>query len=99
MSFKLFIYYCALCGAWAAFAGWASGRFMAEHLPDGSSTLAKQLLKGASLGTAVAIALGFIDALWNRSGHQAAPVVGRSLLVGILGCVCSLFGVGIGQFL
>ena len=22
MSFKLFIYYCALCGAWAAFLAW-----------------------------------------------------------------------------
>ncbi len=99
MSFKLFIYYCALCGAWAAFAGWASGSFMADHLPHDTGALARTLLKGASLGTAVAIALGFVDALWNRSGHQAAPVVGRSLLVGFLGCVCSLFGVGIGQIL
>jgi hypothetical protein len=99
MSFKLFIYYCALCGAWAAFVGWASGSFMAEHLPHDTGALARTLLKGASLGAAVAVALGFIDALWNRSGHQAAPVVGRSLLVGVLGCVCSLFGVGIGQFL
>jgi hypothetical protein len=72
---------------------------MAGHLPRDTSALAKTLLKGASLGTAVAMALGFVDALWNRSGHQAAPVVGRSLLVGVLGCVCSLFGVGIGQYL
>jgi hypothetical protein len=99
MSFKLFIYYCALCGAWAAFVGWASGSFMADHLPRDTSTLARTLLKGSSLGTAVAIALGFVDALWNRNGHQAAPVVARSLLAGVLGCACSLFGVGIGQYL
>jgi hypothetical protein len=99
MSFRIFIYSCALCGAWAAFVGWAAGSFMADHLPRDTSALARTLLKGASLGTALAIALGFVDALWNRSGHQAAPVVGRSLLVGLLGCVCSLFGVGIGQML
>jgi hypothetical protein len=99
MSFKTFIYYCALCGAWAAFVGWASGRFMADYLPEATSTIAKQLLKGASLGTAVALALGFVDALWNRSGHRAGPVVGRSLIVGALGCLCSLIGVGVGQFL
>ena len=23
MSFRLFIYYCALCGGWAAFLAWA----------------------------------------------------------------------------
>ena len=26
MSFRLFIYYCALCGGWAAFFGWMLGR-------------------------------------------------------------------------
>ena len=24
MSFKLFIYYCALCGGWAAFLAWVA---------------------------------------------------------------------------
>src|SRR5260370_11415582 len=43
--------------------------------------------------------LGFMEPAGCRAGTEAAPVVGRSLLVGVLGCVCSLFGVGIGQFL
>ena len=29
MSFRLFIYYCAICGGWAALVGWALGRILA----------------------------------------------------------------------
>jgi FHA domain len=99
MSFKLFIYYCALCGAWAAFIGWAFGRFMVAQWPGRPDAWTRTLLEGATLGTAVAIAVGFVDALWNRVGHQAAPIVGRSLLVGALGCVFGLFGAAVGLFL
>ena len=40
MSFRLFIYYCALCGGWAAFFGWMLGHSLAPtnvHAPGWST--------------------------------------------------------------
>src|SRR5436189_192258 len=54
MSFRLFIYYCALSGGGGAFLGWAIGRSLAGQgvLGDG--------IKGLWLGLGVALALGGI---------------------------------------
>ena len=57
MSFRLFIYYCALCGGGGAFLGWALGRpvhFEQKVLSQG--------VKGMLLGLSVALALGLVDA-------------------------------------
>ena len=99
MSFKSFIYSCALCGAWAAFVAWAFGRLMVAQWPGVPGAWTRTLLEGATLGSAIALAVGFVDALWNRMGHQAGPVVGRSLLVGALGCGFSLIGAAVGLLL
>src|SRR5205814_3172025 len=61
MSFRLFIYYCALCGGGAAFAGWVAGRVVAD-----SPGLLNTGIKGLWLGLSVALALGLVDVVWSR---------------------------------
>lgn len=93
MSFRLFVYYCALCGAGAAFGGWLLGR-----LPGRLSPLAEAGLKGACLGLTVAVALSIVDSLWNSS-RQIVPTAGRVLVAGLVSVVGGLFGGIAGQAL
>src|SRR5947209_5860340 len=94
MSFKLFIYYCAVCGAWAAFFGWGLAQFITPE-----NEFLRTALRGLSLGLFVAMALGMVDALWNLSGHQYGKVMSRGFLVAIAGCVAGFLGGLVGQML
>ncbi len=96
MSFKLFIYYCALCGAWAAFVGWGLGRLLTN---EDMSGLKSDVIKGLFLGLAVALALGVLDAVWNLTGHRYSAVVLRGLFLGALGAVAGLAGAALGSAL
>jgi Inner membrane component of T3SS, cytoplasmic domain len=94
MSFRLFIYYCALCGGWAAFFGWALGRFLHPSGEIGSAGI-----KGAFLGLAVALGLSLVDALWNLSLRQIVQVVARVGTAVLVGFIGGLLGGMIGQAL
>ena len=84
MSFKLFIYYCALCGGWAAFVAWGVGRFVTlENRP-----ILEAALKAMALGMLVALALGLVDALWNFSPWQVFSIGGRVLTAVVTRLVC-----------
>jgi hypothetical protein len=76
MSFRRFIYYCALCGAWAAFLGWIPGRL--ASISDAHALL-RQGVKAMLLGLAVALALGLVDAIWSLPVGQFATIAARSL--------------------
>jgi hypothetical protein len=96
MSFRLFIYYCAMCGAGGGFLGWAVGRFLVWVLQllfrGGVSIIITDGLKAMFVGMVVAAALGLVDALWVCSLRQPASIalrVGTAMLVGTLG---GLFG-------
>jgi hypothetical protein len=94
MSFRLFIYYCALCGGWAAFVGWGIGKLLA---PNGE--IGRAGIMGAFLGLAVALGLGLVDALWNLSLTQLVKIlarVGTAVLVGFFG---GLLGGVLGQLM
>jgi hypothetical protein len=83
MSFRLFIYYCALCGGGGAFLGWVLGRFIS--LSNGILT---QGLKGMFLGLSVAWALALVDALWMLSLRRFVAIgvrVATAMAVGTLG--------------
>jgi MFS family permease len=83
MSFRLFVYYCALFGAWSAFAGWAVGNWLAP-----SAVWLKNSIIGLFLGLAVAFGLGLIDAVWNLPLRQAGTIllrVGGAALIGAVG--------------
>lgn len=94
MSFRLFIYYCALCGGGGAFLGWMLGRPI--HLRNDILT---QGLKGMFLGLAVALALALVDALWVLSLRRWAAVGLRVATAVAVGTVGGLFGGLVGQAL
>ena len=92
MSFKLFIYYCALCGAWAAFLSWA----FVQGLGTIDSPFLSVILRGGLLGAFVAGAVGMMDALLNAKGSQRFARVALCMILGGLG---GAFGGLIGQVL
>jgi hypothetical protein len=94
MSFRLFVYWCALCGGWAAAAGWGLGRLLA-----GDDPLAGAGIKGMCLGALIALALGVVDALWVFSLRQLGKVAPRILACVAVGTVGGLLGGVVGQLL
>jgi hypothetical protein len=94
MSFRLFIYYCALCGGWAAFFGWAMGRIAS---PD--SEVPQAGIRGMYLGFLVALGLGMVDALWNLSLRQFGQVIMRVGVAVLVGAVGGLLGGMLGQLM
>src|SRR6266851_5408166 len=93
MSFRLFIYYCAICGGWAALAGWALGRTLA---PSGG--VEESAVKGLFLGLAVALGVGLVDALAVASLRRPLEVLTRVGLAVLVGCAGGLLGGATGQF-
>src|SRR5580692_169346 len=95
MSFRLFVYWCALCGGWAALAGWAVGRLIDDHTADWASAG----IKGMALGIAIALALGLVDAIWVFSIRQFGRVAPRLLTTLAIGSIGGLLGGVTGQLL
>src|ERR1700677_1105435 len=93
MSFRLFVYWCALCGGWAAVVGWGLGRLIAH-----GSSLGGTGIKGMFLGMLIALALGLVDTLWIYSVRQLAQVVPRVFVCVAIGTVGGLVGGSVGQF-
>jgi hypothetical protein len=91
MSFRLFIYYCAVCGGWAAIVGWSLGRMIA-----GGEVILAAGVKGMFLGLLVAFALGLVDGLWNQS-RRFVTVGMRVLVAAAGGGLAGLVGGVIGQ--
>jgi hypothetical protein len=94
MSFRLFIYYCALCGSGGAFLGWMLGRGLAP-----SSDVLGQGVKGMFLGLTVALALGLVDSLWVYSLRRLPLILARAGTAVAVGSVGGLFGGLVGQIL
>ena len=94
MSFRLFVYWCALCGGWAAALGWALGQVVAA-----GDSLGGTGLKGMFLGLFIALALGLVDALWVYSLRPFRRVVARVLVCVAVGAVGGLVGGAAGQLL
>jgi hypothetical protein len=98
MSFRLFVYYCALCGGVGAFAGWALGRWATRHAPPDREVF-NSGVKGLFLGVGIASLLGLTDALWNFTVHRFFAVFVRVLLALLIGGAGGLLGGMIGQWL
>lgn len=94
MSFKLFIYYCALCGGWAAFLCW--GFAQASGIRGIESEYGRAALIAALLGLLVAGGIGAMDALLNAVGFERVTRVLVCLGVGLVG---GLLGGLLGQVL
>jgi hypothetical protein len=87
MSFRLFIYYCALCGGGGAFIGWVLGRPLDIH-----NKVLSQGVKGMLLGLSVALALGVVDALWAFSWRQIVAIGLRVTTAVVVGAMGGLLG-------
>jgi hypothetical protein len=87
MSFRLFIYYCALCGGWAAFLAW--GVVALADIRRVEWTLVRAALVGGVLGALVGGALGAVDAVLNSRGLQRFL---RALICLVLGGLSGLAG-------
>ncbi len=94
MSFRLFIYYCALCGGWAAFFGWMLGRFISPATITG-----RDGLRGMMLGILVALGLSVVDSLWNTSWRNAGTILLRVAVALLVGGVGGLLGGLVGSLL
>ncbi|HEY7307944.1 MAG TPA: FHA domain-containing protein [Gemmataceae bacterium] len=94
MSFRWFIYYCALFGGWAALLGWLLGRWLS---PPETWPILQASVKGLFLGLVVALALGLVDALWVLTLRQADRVALRAGTAVLVGCVGGWFGGLLGQ--
>jgi hypothetical protein len=94
MSFRLFIYYCAVCGGSAAFLGWGLGRLLAPE-----AVVARALVQGVLLGGVVALGVGLADALGGLSGRPGSQAAGRVLAAAGVGCVGGFLGALTGQLL
>ncbi len=94
MSLRLFVYWCALCGGWAALAGWGLGRFLAA-----ANSLGSAGIKGLCLGLLIALALGSLDAVWVYSLRQMGRILPRVLVCAAVGGIGGLGGGVAGQLL
>lgn len=87
MSFRLFIYYCALCGGGGAFIGWMLGRPI-----DLGNVILTQGLKGMFLGLSIAFALALVDALWVYSLQNVLRIIPRVATAVVVGTMGGLLG-------
>jgi hypothetical protein len=94
MSFKLFIYYCALLGGWAAFLSW--GIAQGTGIRSIGNAYGRTALIAAVLGLLVAGAIGWVDAVLNAVGPQRIVRIFVCLSIGLVGGV---FGGLLGQAL
>ena len=83
MSFKKFIYYCALCGGWAAFVAWLA--LWLIHVVDIKEPFLKTPLIAGFLGLLVAAGVGAVDAKLNAVGFQRVLRVAVCMVVGLVG--------------
>src|SRR5215831_19942632 len=96
MSFRMFVYYCAIFGAWAGLFGWILGQFLAPSVPTGNTAYFPKVLHdslaGMFLGFAIALALSFLDASFSLSLRKMGQVIARVLAAVLIGVFGGLLG-------
>ncbi len=99
MSFRLFVYYCFVVGAWSGFIGWVMGKLIAPSIgPDtqfGGFILSTCIL-GGFLGFCVAFGLSVLDSLFNLSLSKFGQILMRVMAATFLGIFAGLIGAAIG---
>jgi hypothetical protein len=99
MSFRRFVYFCAVCGAWSAFAGWMLGSLLA---PAGGTPLGdavRAALLGGFLGLSVALGLSLLESLGGLSAPSLGAVLRRAVLALVVGSAGGVAGAFVGQLL
>jgi hypothetical protein len=87
MTFRLFIYYCAVCGGWAALLAWAVTEGLG--VPQIRSLWLRTAATSGLVGLLLAGAVGTVDAILNAMGRERLlrilVCVGVGFFGGILG--------------
>jgi FHA domain len=97
MSFRLFVYYCAIFGGWAAFVGWLLGALL---VPRSDENLIGQMgIIAMFLGVTIAVGLGLVDALWVVPWGRVGEILLRVIVAVVIGGLGGLVGGIAGQFL
>jgi hypothetical protein len=102
VSFRLFIYYSAICGAWAALIGRAFVQFLiqpAVQTSASSTWVTQDMLLGCALGLSVALVLGVLDTLWELNGYRYGLVLLRGAVTGLIGAIAAGAGTAVGLLL
>jgi hypothetical protein len=92
MSFKFFIYYCAVLGGWAAFLVWGVNQM--DSVKNMTVLWMKSGLIGGVLGALLAATIGGLDALLNATERERLV---RILICALIGLVAGVVGGIIGQ--
>jgi MFS family permease len=105
MSFRAFIYYCALCGGCTALIGWSIGQTLTPLLANSADStgeylleIGKQAFRGMLLGILVAFGIGILDGILSP-GKGCLRLVGRIVVAVVVGCIGGLLGGAVGQAL
>jgi len=97
MNFKTFMYYCAVCGGWAALLAWAIQQALGFQDDDNlMDAFVKSTLIAGILGLLLAGVIGLLDAMLNAVGF--ARVV-RVIICVAVGLVASLVMGAIGELI
>lgn len=96
MNFRSFIYYCALCGAWAAFVAWALITFSGIYDRRGTDPSIYTAATGAAVGVLVGGIVGLLDAMLNSTGFSRLV---RTFICMALGGFFSMVGSLLGNVL
>ena len=97
MSFRLFVWYCMVGGAWAGFIGWVFGAVLAPSPGGGyGATILHDCIQGVLLALVVACGLSFLDAAFNVSLRQMDKVLVRVVAGVFVGLFAGLLGSFIG---
>ena len=100
MSFRLFVYYCAVAGAWCGFVGWVLGRALAPSAatdnPGYFPIVLRTCIQGMFLGLAIALGLSFLDATFSLTLGKLGKVLMRVIVAVLIGIFAGLFGSFIG---
>jgi hypothetical protein len=103
MSFRLFIYYCTVCGGFAAYMGWALGRIFTSIFSLGDFIVERDVwemaLEGLALGLLVSFGLSVMDSAWNFSLSRLPAALMRVLLACGVGIAGGFLGGFVGQWL
>jgi len=100
MSFRLFVYYCAVGGAWCGFVGWILGRAVSPAQAEGFfRSILPDCIAGMLLGATIAFGLSLLDAIFNFSLRQLGKVFVRVFAAIVIGTFSGLFGSFIGSSL
>lgn len=98
MSFRMFVYYCAVLGGWSGFVGWLLGWGLAPRVPpsnvDYFPSVLHDTITALFLGFAVALALSFLDATFNLTLRKFGKVlltVFAAAAIGVFGGMCAGF--------